>query len=135
MNAVINDSKTIYSEVISLYNKINPVFSDLRGIGIQLSKLEKIPSMNSAMSYFLKHHATIKHSREDQTSHEKSEKNSKDRTVSNFHELYTTGESNSTARQAETICTKLENKINKEKGSTINNSTPNKVWIIKFITY
>lgn len=66
MNVVINDSQAIYKEVLSLYNKVNPCFTDLRGIGIQLSKLEKIAPMNSAISNFLKQPSTSKHFKENE---------------------------------------------------------------------
>lgn len=65
MNVLINDSQTVYKEVLSLYNKINPCVTDLRGIGIQLSKLDRIAPVNSTISNFLKKPATIKISKED----------------------------------------------------------------------
>lgn len=40
--------------MLILYNKVHPCFSDLRGIGIQLSKLEKVTKINTAISNFLK---------------------------------------------------------------------------------
>lgn len=53
-NVIINDPHVIYREVKSLYDKLNPPFVDLRGIGIQLTKLEKNAPMNKALSNFLK---------------------------------------------------------------------------------
>ncbi|KAJ8967009.1 hypothetical protein NQ314_003126 [Rhamnusium bicolor] len=55
-NVIINDPQIIYKETKSLYDKINPVFSDLRGIGIQLSKLEKIAPINTTLSNFCGRH-------------------------------------------------------------------------------
>lgn len=46
--------------MLSLYNKVNPTFSDLRGIGIQLSKLEKLVPINSSLTNFLKQPSTKK---------------------------------------------------------------------------
>lgn len=53
-NVIINDPQAIYREVKNLYDKLNPPFVDLRGIGIQLTKLGKNAPMNKAMSNFLK---------------------------------------------------------------------------------
>lgn len=66
MNVVINDSQAIYKEVLSLYNKINPSHTDLRGIGMQLSKLEKFAPINSAMNNFLNKPSTSKRSKENE---------------------------------------------------------------------
>lgn len=52
--APISDAATIFKEAKSLYEKINVPCEELRGVGIQLTKLEKIPPLNSAMSKFLK---------------------------------------------------------------------------------
>ncbi|XP_060534356.1 DNA repair protein REV1 [Cylas formicarius] len=53
-NAILNDAGVIYREVKSLYDKLNIPFAELRGIGIQLSKLEKLIEVNKTMSNFLK---------------------------------------------------------------------------------
>ncbi|CAH1118562.1 unnamed protein product [Phaedon cochleariae] len=53
-NLVINSSQIIFKEAKSLYEKLNPPFADLRGVGIQLSKLEKNAPTNTALSNFLK---------------------------------------------------------------------------------
>lgn len=49
----ITDAKTVYKEVKQLYDKFDVSFTDLRGIGIQLTKLEKKGPTNSVMKNFL----------------------------------------------------------------------------------
>nr|CAI5829294.1 unnamed protein product [Callosobruchus analis] len=53
-NIVFNESNVIYREVKALYDKIDPPFVDLRGVGIQMTKLEKSAPVNSVLSNFLK---------------------------------------------------------------------------------
>lgn len=53
MNHPISDAKIIFKEVKALYEKLNVLPSDLRGLGIQLSKLEKSSSNNAGLSKFL----------------------------------------------------------------------------------
>lgn len=43
-NVHIADAKTIYNETKLLYGKFKVDYKELRGIGIQLSKLEKVQS-------------------------------------------------------------------------------------------
>lgn len=52
--AVITDPNTIFKEAKLLFEKINVPCTELRGVGIQLTKLEKIPPVNTALSNFLK---------------------------------------------------------------------------------
>ncbi|KAK9892481.1 hypothetical protein WA026_020471 [Henosepilachna vigintioctopunctata] len=63
-NIPIGDMQTIFKEAKQLYDKFNVPFTDLRGVGIQLSKLEKIGQANSVMSNFLKQSSNKKESRE-----------------------------------------------------------------------
>ncbi|KAL3270733.1 hypothetical protein HHI36_021258 [Cryptolaemus montrouzieri] len=58
-NVAITDVKTIFKEAKQLYDKFNVPFEDLRGVGIQLSKLEKIGPTSSVMSNFLKQNSVI----------------------------------------------------------------------------
>nr|CAH7744684.1 unnamed protein product [Callosobruchus chinensis] len=53
-NIIFNDPNVIYKEVKVLYDKIDPPFIDLRGVGIQMTKLEKSLPVNSVLSNFLK---------------------------------------------------------------------------------
>ncbi|VEN59386.1 unnamed protein product [Callosobruchus maculatus] len=53
-NIIFNDPNVIYKEVKALYDKIDPPFVDLRGVGIQMTKLEKSLPVNSVLSNFLK---------------------------------------------------------------------------------
>lgn len=55
---VCDDSETIFKEVKVLYDKLNLDFAELRGIGIQLSKLEKLATLNPAMENFLKNNTS-----------------------------------------------------------------------------
>ncbi|KAF5284610.1 hypothetical protein FQA39_LY16968 [Lamprigera yunnana] len=50
---LITDSATIYKEAKNLFERINVVPCELRGIGIQLTKLEKAPPTNSALKQLL----------------------------------------------------------------------------------
>ncbi|CAH1981537.1 unnamed protein product [Acanthoscelides obtectus] len=56
-NIIFNNRDVIYKEVKTLYDKIDPPFVDLRGIGIQMTKLEKSVAMNNVLSKFLKHNS------------------------------------------------------------------------------
>ncbi|XP_044764576.1 DNA repair protein REV1 [Coccinella septempunctata] len=49
----ITDVKTVFREVKQLYDKFDVPFVDLRGVGIQLSKLEKTGPTNAVMKNFL----------------------------------------------------------------------------------
>ncbi|CAH1107539.1 unnamed protein product [Psylliodes chrysocephalus] len=53
-NIVFNNPQIIFKESKILYEKLNPLFSDLRGVGLQLTKLEKNAPINSMLSKFLK---------------------------------------------------------------------------------
>ncbi|KAG5864710.1 hypothetical protein JTB14_028543 [Gonioctena quinquepunctata] len=52
-NININNPRIIFEETKALYEKLNPPFVDLRGVGIQLSKLEKNIVKNTALRNFL----------------------------------------------------------------------------------
>ncbi|RZC35538.1 DNA repair protein REV1 [Asbolus verrucosus] len=52
-NYVITDPKSIYKEAKSLYEKLHVDFAELRGMGIQLTKLEKIAPINPTLNKFL----------------------------------------------------------------------------------
>lgn len=64
----INDSQAIFKEVKAIYDKLNVVFADLRGVGIQLSKLEKIGPANTVLSKFLQQPSTSSKPAEAKTS-------------------------------------------------------------------
>lgn len=51
--SLISDATTIYKEAKTLFERINAPPSELRGVGIQLTKLEKTPPVNSVLSRFL----------------------------------------------------------------------------------
>ncbi|KAF2886251.1 hypothetical protein ILUMI_19922, partial [Ignelater luminosus] len=51
--SLLSDATTIYKEAKTLFERINAPPSELRGVGIQLTKLEKTPPVNSALSRFL----------------------------------------------------------------------------------
>lgn len=51
--SLISDASTIFREAKALYERINVPCIELRGVGIQLTKLEKCPPVNSALSNFL----------------------------------------------------------------------------------
>uniref|UniRef100_A0AAR5Q402 DNA repair protein REV1 n=1 Tax=Dendroctonus ponderosae TaxID=77166 RepID=A0AAR5Q402_DENPD len=53
-NLVFSTSEVIYKEAKAIYDKLNVSFAELRGVGIQLTKLEKNAPINKAMSNFLK---------------------------------------------------------------------------------
>lgn len=52
-NSLIADSATIFNEAKVLFQKVKAVPQDLRGVGIQLTKLEKVPPVNTVLSKFL----------------------------------------------------------------------------------
>lgn len=52
-NSLIADSATIFNEAAALFHKVKAVPQDLRGVGIQLTKLEKVPPVNTVLSKFL----------------------------------------------------------------------------------
>lgn len=58
--ALICDASTIYREAKALFERINTPCTELRGVGIQLTKLEKCPPMNHALSNFLNCPSTSK---------------------------------------------------------------------------
>lgn len=49
----ITDASVIYREIKKIYEKCNVDFGELRGLGIQLTKLEKIAIINPALNKFL----------------------------------------------------------------------------------
>ncbi|CAG9857578.1 unnamed protein product [Phyllotreta striolata] len=53
-NAILNNPSVIFGEAKLLYEKLRPPFGDLRGVGLQLTKLERNCSINNALSEFLK---------------------------------------------------------------------------------
>lgn len=53
-NAILNSPQIIFNEAKRLYLKLGADFADLRGIGLQLTKLEKNAPVNKALSNFLK---------------------------------------------------------------------------------
>ncbi|XP_057670736.1 DNA repair protein REV1 [Diorhabda carinulata] len=53
-NAILNNPQVIFNEAKSLYEKLGVDFADLRGVGLQLTKLEKNAPINKALSNFLK---------------------------------------------------------------------------------
>ncbi|KAJ8980821.1 hypothetical protein NQ317_000554 [Molorchus minor] len=52
-NILVNSAEVVFREVKILYDKLNPPFVDLRGVGIQLTKLEKNAPLNKALTKFL----------------------------------------------------------------------------------
>lgn len=60
MNYYMENPQAIFKEAKSLYDRLNIIPEDLRGVGIQLSKLEKIClKPNKAMAMFLNQTSTI----------------------------------------------------------------------------
>ncbi|KAL1489436.1 hypothetical protein ABEB36_014331 [Hypothenemus hampei] len=57
-NIIYSKAEIIFKEVKGIYDKLNIPFAELRGIGIQLTKLEKISEMNKALNDFLKRGTT-----------------------------------------------------------------------------
>lgn len=55
---LIGDSATVYREAKNLFEKINVPPHELRGVGIQLSRLEKAPPLNSVLKRFLQNDQT-----------------------------------------------------------------------------
>lgn len=51
--ALISDASAIYKEAKTLFERIQVPCQELRGVGVQLTKLEKIPPVNTALSNFL----------------------------------------------------------------------------------
>ncbi|KAK5638274.1 hypothetical protein RI129_012569 [Pyrocoelia pectoralis] len=51
---LINDSATVYREAKILLERCNVIPSELRGVGIQLTRLETAPPVNTAIKRFLK---------------------------------------------------------------------------------
>ncbi|XP_050292922.1 DNA repair protein REV1 isoform X2 [Anthonomus grandis grandis] len=51
---VYSNADIIFKEAKSIYDKLNVSYAELRGVGIQLTKLEKIAQINKALSNFLK---------------------------------------------------------------------------------
>ncbi|KAJ8956255.1 hypothetical protein NQ318_014989 [Aromia moschata] len=64
-NLLINSPEVIFREVRVLYDKLNPPFVDLRGVGIQLTKLEKNAPLSNALSNFLRQAPVKKTDRDD----------------------------------------------------------------------
>lgn len=52
-NGLIADAATVFNEAKVLFEKVKAVPQDLRGVGIQLTKLEKMPPVNTVLSKFL----------------------------------------------------------------------------------
>ncbi|GJQ78066.1 Rev1 [Trypoxylus dichotomus] len=52
-NHYLENSQIIFKEAKNLYERLNIIPEDLRGVGIQLSKLEKISKTNKALAKFL----------------------------------------------------------------------------------
>lgn len=50
---LIADAATVFNEAKHLFEKVKAVPHDLRGVGIQLTKLERIPPVNTALKRFL----------------------------------------------------------------------------------
>ncbi|XP_066144845.1 DNA repair protein Rev1 [Euwallacea fornicatus] len=61
-NLLYSNSDIIYKETKAIYDKLNVAFEELRGVGIQLTKLEKTAPINKALSNFLRGGASKKDS-------------------------------------------------------------------------
>ncbi|XP_072383055.1 DNA repair protein Rev1 [Diabrotica undecimpunctata] len=55
-NSVLSSPQIIFKEAKILYEKLGADFADLRGVGLQLTKLEKNAPINKALTNFLKQH-------------------------------------------------------------------------------
>ncbi|XP_030765594.1 DNA repair protein REV1-like [Sitophilus oryzae] len=64
-NLLYTNPEIIYREAKIIYDRLNIPFSELRGVGIQLTKLEKIMPTNKAMANFLKQTTVAKKSTSD----------------------------------------------------------------------
>lgn len=97
---------------------MNPCVTDLRGIGIQLSKLEKIAPFNSTLKNFLKQPSKVKKSNENID--EKSEESLKTKSKLNPY-LLDLGEGTSTGKgKIKSKC--FGNSLNVDTLNTCNNN-------------
>lgn len=72
--ALIADTSAIFREAKALFERVNVPCVELRGVGIQLTKLEKCPPVNSALSNFLKHPPTTKNGGKEDAVNSKAER-------------------------------------------------------------
>ncbi|XP_017777658.1 PREDICTED: DNA repair protein REV1 isoform X2 [Nicrophorus vespilloides] len=66
------DSQVIYREIKGIYEKLKQPYQDLRGVGIQLTRLEKAVVMNSFMKSFLSKPSTKVETKKDVSFQQKS---------------------------------------------------------------
>ncbi|XP_066255696.1 DNA repair protein Rev1 [Euwallacea similis] len=100
-NLLYSNSDIIYKEAKVIYDKLNVAFGELRGVGIQLTKLEKTAPINKALSNFLRGGALKKDS------------NSSENASLNVKVVVPTGEVNTSS--AKTSINKLKGRGAKKK--------------------